>query len=71
MASKSDDYKVSLQYKREKYSIIKGKDAIEVMKDVCKQILELVAENTDWDKEFDGEVFINKQSILNTIKQIE
>ena len=43
--------------------------------DICKQLLELAAENATADLfETDdslGEIIVNKQSILNTIKQVE
>ena len=43
--------------------------------DICKQLLELAAENATADLfETDdslGEIIVNKQSILNTIKQVK
>lgn len=50
------------------------------IKNIClefgKQILELAAENADWEATEDcvivrGDIFIDKQSILNTINQVE
>ena len=50
---------------REKYLII-----VAVMKEACRQTLELAAENAEtiWGQMV---VKVNKQSILNTINQIE
>jgi len=54
-------------------SKIQFKNAV---KEVCKQVLELAAENAEGDIVDDtnysnGRVVIDKQSILNTINQIE
>ena len=48
---------------------------IRAMKEACKQVLELAAENAtaglfETDDSL-GEIIVNKQSILNTIKQVE
>ena len=48
--------------------------ALDAMKEACKQVLELAAENADGnivdDSNFsNGRVVIDKQSILNTINQ--
>lgn len=47
----------------------------EAMKEACKQSLELAAENAWCNHDFDGahgcEYSVDKQSILNTINQIE
>lgn len=50
-------------------------NVIKAMKEACRQTLELAAENATADLfETDdslGEIIVNKQSILNTIKQVE
>lgn len=56
-----------------------GKDILNAMKEACKQVLELAAENATGDifhgndGYFEGKVsaIVNKQSILNTINQVE
>ena len=44
---------------------------INAMKEACKQLLELAAENATYDWNDHEDIIIDKQSILDTIKQIE
>ena len=50
-------------------------DVKNAMKEACKQSLELAAENASCNHDFDGahgcEYSVDKQSILDTINQIE
>ena len=50
-------------------------DILAAMKDACQQVLELAAENASCNHYFDGahgcEYSVDKQSILDTINQIE
>ena len=55
-----------------------GSGALEIMYDVCKKVLELAAENAECEDgaiiDYGDEVMsasVNKQSILNTINQVE
>lgn len=44
----------------------------DIMKEACRQTLELAAENAELEfGENEDEIFIDKQSILDTINQIE
>ena len=43
----------------------------EICINVCKQVLELAAENATTEKKMIRTYVVNKQSILNTINQIE
>ena len=63
-----------LQTLLEKYAT--PHDILDAMKEACKQTLELAAENAKPEFSVDcviirGDIFINKQSILDTIKQVE
>lgn len=50
-------------------------DSLSAMKEACKQVLELAAENAYCNHEFDGahecEYSVNKESITNTINQVK
>lgn len=70
-----------LESKRNEAYYIPAMDYVaEAMKEACKQTLELAAENAQWSRIEDCDpltgfsydsIQVNKQSILNTINQIE
>lgn len=48
-----------------------GHDILEAMREACKQVLELAAENAKTTVISEIEVIVNKKSITNTINQVE
>lgn len=49
-----------------------GYDVLCAMKEACKQLLELAAENATYDFTENGRgIYVDKQSILDTINQVE
>jgi transcription termination factor NusB len=47
------------------------KEIVNAMREACRQTLELAAENAETYEDPYEDVWVNKQSILETIKQIE
>ena len=47
------------------------KSALKAMKEACKQVLELAAENATYDWNDHEDIIIDKQSILDTINEVE
>ena len=48
------------------------KSALKAMKEACKQVLELAAENATYDFTENGRgIYVDKQSIIDTINQVE
>ena len=43
----------------------------EICINVCKQVLELAAENATYDWNDSDDIYVDKQSILDTINQVE
>lgn len=71
--------KINLEEILNKFCIVEGyiypvRDLKDSMKEACRQVLELAAENADvivYSQGALGQCNVDKQSILNTINQVE
>jgi hypothetical protein len=66
------DYEWSLWFVSSDYN----REVIKAMKEACRQVLELAAENAELDSEDENDmtgviVSVNRQSITDTINQVE
>jgi hypothetical protein len=51
------------------YTESQKKEILRIMKDTCQQVIQLAAENATI--KYEPDIIVDKQSILNTIKQIK